>query len=242
MKGLGKTDLNGGLGLRVVRGNGAVSGTITPERPGRELSLKEISHFSTPQGGLTEYVNAWRKSNLPFVGRGVRKRVPARYAAKKLHLPYMWSQLWLKVLRADGREFDLGLVGVNLVTDAGVNFIVDAFQNITEIELLKFHGIGTGSTAEAVGDTALVTELTTQYTTDNTRATGTTVEGASPNIYRTVGTNPVDATVALREHGILDQAATGGGTLLDRTVFALINLDSGDSLESTYELTVNSGG
>ena len=136
----------------------------------------------------------------------------------------------------------MGRVGVKLVTDDGVDFLVDAFQNSTEVELFNFHGIGLGSTAENVTDTDIETELTTQYTADNTRDTGTQGEGASTNIYQSVGDNSVDAGVALREHGLLTSATVGSGTLWDRTVFALINLSSGDSLESTYEVTFSSGG
>lgn len=137
---------------------------------------------------------------------------------------------------------DYGIVGRKVVTDAGVAFIVDAFQNTTEVENFKFHGIGTGTTAEAASQTALVTELTTEYNPDNTRATGTTTEGATANIYRTVGTNTLDATpgAALREHGVFSAATAG--TLLDRTLFSAITLSSGDGLQSTYELTLSAGG
>jgi hypothetical protein len=107
---------------------------------------------------------------------------------------------------------------------------------------MKYHGFGTGTTNEAAGDTTLVTELTTQYATDNTRPTGSLTEGASANIFRTVGTLSPDASVAITEHGIFSQAANSGGTLLDRSKFAAINLVSGDSLQVTYDLTVPSGG
>ena len=138
---------------------------------------------------------------------------------------------------------DYGTVGRRVVTTAGVNFIVDAFQNSVEVENFKYHGWGTGGTAEAAGDTALVTELTTQYATDNTRPTGSQTEGASANIYRTVGTLDPDAAVAITEHGVFTQAATGGGTLLDRTLFSVINVAaSGDTLETTYEITIAAGG
>lgn len=138
---------------------------------------------------------------------------------------------------------DYGVVGRKVVTDVGVGYIVDAFQNSVELENMKYHGLGTGSTAENQTDTALVTELTTEYT-GNVRATGTTAEGASANIYSTVATNTLDGTPggALREHGIFSQAATGGGVLLDRTVFAAITLSSGDSLQSTYQLTLSANG
>jgi hypothetical protein len=244
----GETQPQGGLGLRVIRGSGGSSGVITAERPGKELTLPEILRFGTPQkldpygNPMDPQVRDWRRSNAVNLGRRLPQKTFARSVAKQLHLPYFWSQLYLRVLKADGREFDLGLVGIHQVTDDGVEFIVDAFAGGATMIDMKFHGIGTGSTAEGPTESALVTELTTEYTTDNIRATGTTAEGASANIYQTVGTNPVDATVALREHGVLDQAAVAGGVLLDRTLYALINLDDGDSLESTYELTLNSGG
>lgn len=191
-----------------------------------------------PLPGLPPEVFWWRLRNLPHLWRGARRILLARV----LNLPVHFGALYLRVRRADGRWIEYGLASLRVVTTAGVNFIVDAFQNTVELEILKYHGIGTGTNAEAVGDTALQTELTTQYNPDSTRATGTTTEGGGANVYRTVGTNTVDASVAITEHGILSQAATGGGTLLDRSVFSAINLASGDSLQSTFDLTVTAGG
>lgn len=158
--------------------------------------------------------------------------------------PWQWLTFpqWLAVKGFACERTEFGLTSLRVVTTVGVNFIVDAFQNIVELEILKFHGVGTGGTAEAVGDTALVTELTTQYNPDNTRATGSLTEGASANIYRTVGTNTFDASAALTEHGIFSQSATGGGTLLDRSLYSVQNVVSGDSQQATYDLTVSSGG
>lgn len=131
-----------------------------------------------------------------------------------------------------------GLVGLHLVVTAGKGFVVDAWQNLVELENMKFHGVGTGTTAPAAGNTALETELTTQYNPDNTRATGSTTE-ASATVFRTVGTNTFDASAAVTEWGLLSQAATGGGTLFDRQTFSAINVVSGDSIQSTYDLTVS---
>ena len=129
------------------------------------------------------------------------------------------------------------------MTTAGVNFIVDAFQNLVELEDMKYHGIGTGTTAEAVGQTALITELSTQYSTSNTRPAGSTGEqSGNANAYETTATITVSASVAATEHGIFSRAATGGGVLLDRSVFAAVNLASGESLQATYSLTFPSGG
>lgn len=136
---------------------------------------------------------------------------------------------------------DHGIVSRKVVTNNGVALIVDALDNTLANADIRYHGIGTGTNAEAAADSALQTELTTQYNPDNTRATGTFSQ-PSANVSRSIGTNTVDASAAVTEHGILSQAATGGGTLLDRSQFSVINLANGDSLQSTYDLTLTSGG
>lgn len=136
-----------------------------------------------------------------------------------------------------------GIVSRKVVTDTGVGFVVDAFQNLVELENMKFHALGTGTNNEAAGDSALQTELTTEYT-GNVRATGTTAESAA-NAFQSVGTNTLDSgTPAITEHGLMSQAATGGGVLFDRSKFSAINLvgANGDALQTTYTVTFSSGG
>jgi len=152
------------------------------------------------------------------------------------------SRLYASVLRADGSIEHLGLLSTKVITDAGVAFLVDDWDaNGQDISTMNFHGCGTGTNAEAVGDTALQTESTTALNPDSTRATGTRSQPAA-NQYRTIGTLTFDATAAITEHGILSQSATGGGTLWDRSVFSAINVASGDSIQFTYTCTVSSGG
>jgi hypothetical protein len=137
------------------------------------------------------------------------------------------------------RAFALRVSG-NLITTAGKNYLVDCWQGTVEPEIMKFHANGSGATAAAIGDTALQTEYTTQYNPDNTRATGTLAEGASANIFRTVGTNAFDAAgLNVTEWGLLNQSATGGGVLFSRVVFAAIPVGVGDSIQWTYECTVS---
>lgn len=240
----GNTEPSGELGLRVIRAADARTIrdrfdrlTAVASWPAKELTLSEIAHYGLPRAGLDDRVNAWRTSNFRHLVRGARRVL----AARAMRVSNFYGSLYLTHLHADGEAIELGLASMRVVTTAGVNYIVDAFQNLTELENLKYHGIGTGNTAEAAGDTALVTESTTALNPDSTRATGTTAEGASANIYRTVATNTVDASVAVVEHGVFSQAATGGGTLLDRSVFSVVNLASGDSLQSTYDLTFTAG-
>ena len=205
--------------------------------PARELSLREFFALGVSQSGVSLEVARFRQHNLRHLWRGVKRVLVARC----LHLPHFYGQLSAVRIHPNGQWEDYGLLSLRVVTTAGVNFLVDALQGSVEPEILKYHGIGTGTNAEASGDTALQTELTTQYNPNDTRATGSLTEGASANIFRTVGTNTVDASVAITEHGIFSQAATGGGTLLDRSVFSAINLASGDSLQTTYDLTLSAG-
>lgn len=142
------------------------------------------------------------------------------------------GRLYARAIRAGGRVEDLGLVCTKVVTTAGVNFLVDAFQGLTEPEDFKYHGSGTGTTAESAAQTALVTEVAT-------RAIGSQTVGASANIYRTVGTINYSGAFAITEHGIFSASSTG--TMLDRSVFSAINVISGDAIEFTYELTLPSG-
>ena len=154
----------------------------------------------------------------------------------------MTSELRIKLIQASGKVIDYGTVSYRMVTTAGVNWLVDCWQGTLEPETMKYHGCGTGAGAEAVGETALVTECTTALNPDSTRATGTLIDGSGANVLRSVGTLTFDNTAAVIEHGFFNQAATGGGTLWDRSLFSAINVASGDSIQFTYGLTVTAGG
>jgi hypothetical protein len=235
-----KLSISGNVSHVVTRGG---QRTIQPlvEYPSA-IKLRGIIEAGMPAKHQHPEVRAWRERNQRHLWRGLRTAM----AARALRVPTMYGAVYHTVLRGDGTLVPLGLASMRVVTTVGVNFLVDALQGTVEPEILRFHGWGTGNTAEAIGNTALVTELTTQYNPDSTRPTGTLAEGASANIFRTVATLTPDSggVIAVVEHGIFSQAATGGGTLLDRSVFAAINLDSanGDSLQTTYELTINAGG
>ena len=185
-------------------------------------------------------VRLWRVKNfLRMLRRGeVFVPVIARTASLIPGVTVMYGKLTVSVRTRDGRVVDYGTAGYHLVTTAGKNYVAADFAGgANDVNLFKFHAIGTGTTAAAAGDTALQTELTTQYNPDNTRATGS--QSSSTNTYTTAGTNTVDASAAVTEWGLLTQAATGGGTLFDRQVFAALNLVSGDSVTTTYTLTIS---
>jgi hypothetical protein len=222
-------------------GNVGPAGTVEFTRlaPAPFLKTAGIWKNCLPWFGLGSEVNKYRAKNFRNVWRGLWRHT----LANMFGIPTFTGVLQARRFYPDGRVVDLGVVSVRVVTTVGAGYIVDAFQNLVELENMRFHGFGTGGGAEAVGDTALTTELTTQYVADNTRPTGSQTENGA-TVFRTVATLDPDADVALTEHGIFSQAATGGGVLLDRSLYAAINLTgtTGDALQVTYDFTVNTGG
>jgi len=125
-----------------------------------------------------------------------------------------------------------------VITDAFVADIVDALQGSATpygtFDDYKYHDSGTGTGDEAASDTGLGTP------TGIARATGTQIEGATSNIYKSVATITYDNTYAITEHGIFN--ASSSGTLADRTKFAAINVVNTNQIEFTFQMTFTSGG
>ena len=192
------------------------------------------SHRVIPKFDL----NRWHDLNKPNLERGL---APLRIA-RKHNIPTFFGALSAKVFRDNQLLYDFGLISLRVITTVGAQYLVDSMQGLVEPELMHFHGIGSSNTAESAGDTILGSELTTLYSTANTRASGSLTEGASATIFKTVGTNTVTGAVTITEHGIFSDPTVGSGTLLDRSVFAGIGLAANDSLETTYELTFATGG
>lgn len=137
-------------------------------------------------------------------------------------------------IRADGNVTDLGILSRRVVTTAGVNYLAADFNaGAADINAFTFHASGTGTVAEAIGDTALGTDSAVA------RVSGAQ-SNPTANQYRTVATMSYVSTLAITEHGVF--SASTAGTLWDRSVFAAINVVSGDSIQFTYTLTCTAGG
>jgi len=137
------------------------------------------------------------------------------------------------VIKANGTRIDLGPICARVVTDAGVAFLVDHWDdNSVNMSTVNFHDSGIGIVAENAADTGL-----------GTPAGPARVAGAksqpSANVLRTIATIAYTATLAITEHGLF--SALTAGTLWDRTVFAAINVVSGDSIQFTYDCTLTAG-
>jgi hypothetical protein len=176
----------------------------------------------------------FRIIDLPFIGRFI-------HIPKKHHsLTYpggmsFHSSLKATVTHKDGstEEYDLGS---GLVTTAGVDYLADDMAGAigaADATNFNYHASGTGTTAAAIGDTAMQTD------SGVARVAGTQTNPVH-NVYRTVATMSYVSSLAITEWGLF--SASTVGTLWDRKVFTAINVVSGDSIQFTYDLTINAGG
>lgn len=198
-------------------------------RPSGELKMKVFRGVQKPP--LKWKVRQALRWDTIFGSASVKA---AKTLSALTGIPVITSQL-SAVATIGGMEIDYGVISRRVVTTAFVNFMVDQMQaETTEWGDFKYHDSGVGTTAAAVGDTDIET------TDGESRATGSQAEGATANIYKTVGTIAYTTTKAITEQGVFSQVT--GGTLIDRHVFAAINVNNGDSIQFTYEFTVSSGG
>lgn len=115
-----------------------------------------------------------------------------------------------------------------LVTNAGKDIITNRIKGAgTEPTYIA---IGTGTTAEAITQTALVTEVETRVSGTTTRVTTTTTN----DTWQNVATLAITGTRALTESGCFDALTTGN--MLCRGVYTVINLVSGDTMTPTWKV------
>ena len=116
----------------------------------------------------------------------------------------------------------------NLVVTTGKNFIASRMVG-TSAGVMSHMAIGSSSTAAAAGDTALGSEL---------GRVALASSGASANVVTYTATFPAGTgTGAVVEAGLLN--ASSAGTLLCRTVFAVVNKGADDAMSVTWTVTVS---
>jgi hypothetical protein len=179
------------------------------------------------------------------------KTIDLETATKKLKQPMSFFQrMWHELRSSNLIPLTLGFAAflqmlhsgdmsvlpmTALVTTSGIGILAADFVSGagTHISAFNYHDLGTGTTAAAISDTALVTPagFTRQAGTQSTPSAGQ---------YRSVATVTATGSAAIAEWGLFSAAIVG--TLFDRRVFAPVNLASGDSLQTTYTLTCVAGG
>jgi len=119
----------------------------------------------------------------------------------------------------------------NLVVTTGKTFIAASMlKTTTDSPAAMTHmAIGAGTTAAAIGDTALGSQLG--------RVTLASAASVGAVVTYTATFPAGTGTGAVTEAGILN--ASSGGTLLCRTVFAVVNKGSDDAMAVTWTITVS---
>lgn len=116
----------------------------------------------------------------------------------------------------------------NLIVTVGKNFIASRIVGVGSTTMTHM-AIGSGTTAAAVGDTALQAQLARVTLSSNTAALSVVTQTAT----FPAGTG----TGAVTEAGVFN--AVSGGTMLCRTVFAVINKGADDAMTVTWTVTVS---
>lgn len=116
----------------------------------------------------------------------------------------------------------------NLVVTTGLSFIASRMKDATAT-VMSHMAIGSSSTAAALGNTTLGTELGRSALTSTTVTTNATQYIAS--------FGPGVGTGNVVEAGIFNAASAG--TMLNRSVFGIITKDATDSLQITWTVTIS---
>jgi len=116
----------------------------------------------------------------------------------------------------------------NLVVDTGLAFIASRMEDASS-GVMSHMAVGTDTTAAAGTDTALGTELA-RVVLDGGAANGA-------NMVYTAEFEPGTGTGSLTEAGIFNDES--GGTMLCRTVFAVINKGAADTMTVTWTITIS---
>ena len=117
----------------------------------------------------------------------------------------------------------------NLVVTAGLTFICSRMKDTTK-GAMSHMALGTGTTAAGAGQTDLVSIAGSRVALDST------TPGTS-NIVYVATFGPGVSSGAITEAGIFN--ASSAGTMLCRTVFPVVNKQSGDSMTVTWTVTVS---
>jgi hypothetical protein len=116
----------------------------------------------------------------------------------------------------------------NLVVTTGLGYIASRIKDATATAMSHM-AIGSNATAAALANTALGAEL------GRVALTSTTV---SNNVITYVATFPAGTgTGAVTEAGLFNAASAG--TMLCRTVFAVVNKQAADTLQITWTVTIS---
>lgn len=121
----------------------------------------------------------------------------------------------------------------NLVVSAGLAYIASRMRDAAA-GVMSHMAVGSGTTAAAGTQTALITQIGSRVALDSTTLVTTTVSNDTVQYVATFAAGT--GTGAITEAGIFNDATTG--TMLCRTVFPVINKGELDTLVITWRVAV----
>ena len=116
----------------------------------------------------------------------------------------------------------------NLIVNSGLEFICSRMAG-TSAGVMSHMALGSGTTAAAAGQTDLVSVLGAREALDSTTPSSNTITYVS-------SFEAGEATGAVTEAGIFN--ASSAGTMLCRTVFAVVNKAADDTMSVTWTITL----
>ena len=116
----------------------------------------------------------------------------------------------------------------NLVVSTGLEYICSRMAG-TSAGVMSHMAVGSGTTAASAGQTDLVSALGSREALDSTSASSNTITYVS-------SFEAGEGTGAVTEAGIFN--ASSSGTMLCRTVFAVVNKDADDTMSITWSITL----
>lgn len=121
----------------------------------------------------------------------------------------------------------------DVLTTVGKNKIAEMIGGL-ETRIFDQLALGTSGTAAAATNTTLAAEITGA----NLARTTATISTTTANVLQLVHTWTASATKALKECGVFNRN-TDTGSLLARSAFSVITVDSGDAITITYRVTIS---
>ena len=116
----------------------------------------------------------------------------------------------------------------NLVVSSGLEFICSRMAG-TSAGVMSHMALGSGTTAASSGQTDLVSILGSREALDSTSASSNTITYVS-------SFEAGEGTGAVTEAGVFNAASSG--TMLCRTVFAVVNKQADDTMSVTWTITL----
>ncbi len=120
----------------------------------------------------------------------------------------------------------------NLVVSSGLIFILARMVGVSKLPMTHM-ALGSGTTAAAAGQTALVTQLGAREALDGSTTTST---GGRYSVNYTATFEAGDAVGPITEAGIFN--ASTSGDMLCRTTFNVVNKEQNDTMSITWTVSL----